>query len=91
MANTHYAHVLAGTGGAGIDEDSQRPITLDGLLTTQGSKWEDITGTPSAEYVTPEPGQIVVRVEGDVATLDGIAAAPGNTELFREALPTEEV
>ena len=88
MANTHFSHVLAGTGGTGTQEDSQRPVTLDGLLTAEGSKWEDITATDSDIYTT-EPGQIVLRVEGDVATLDAIAAAPGNVELFRDEL--EEV
>ena len=87
MANTHYSHVLAGTGGTGTQEDSQRPVTMDGLL-TEGSRWEDITATESADY-TIAPGQIVLRVEGDVATLDAIAAAPGNVELFRDELPPE--
>ena len=90
MANTHYSHVLAGTGGAGTQEDSQRPVTLDGLLTAEGSKWEDVTATDSADY-TLAPGQIVLRVEGDAATLDAVAAAPGNVELFRDELPQEVV
>jgi hypothetical protein len=86
--STHYAHVLAGTGGSGTEEDSQRPVTLDGLL-TPGSKWEDITGTEALLYIDPAPGQIVVRVEGDAAALDAIASAPGNVELFRDDLPQE--
>ena len=88
MANTHYSHVLAGTGGTGTQEDSQRPVTLDGLLTAQGSKWMDITATDAADYLIA-PGQIVLRVEGDVVTLDAVAAAPGNVELFRDELPQD--
>jgi hypothetical protein len=53
-------------------------------------KWKDITATDSDIYTT-EPGQIVLRVEGTVAVLDAIAAAPGNVELFRDELPQEVV
>jgi hypothetical protein len=91
MANTHYAHVLAKTGGAGTEEDPQRYISLDGMLTEEGAKIEDITATESALYVDPEPNLIVVKVTASEAVLDAIAASADNEEIFREALPQEVV
>lgn len=84
---THYAHMLAGTGVH--PEYSNIYTTL--LPWIAVATIEDITGTPSAEYVGLAPDSIVVKVQGSVATLDAIAASPDNVELFRDELPTELV
>lgn len=84
---THYSHILATVGPGNEFDSNKHPVSLDGFQVT----WMDITGTPHELYLDPEPNQIVLRVEADEATLDAIAAAPGNTELFRDELPPEVV
>ena len=76
------AHVLA-TGG--LLDGVKTTVSLDSFHTIGIA---DITDTPRDEYLN-SPSQVVVEITGNEAELNAVAAAPGNTELFRDELPQE--
>ena len=88
MANWIADIITPFIGDGSTEENANRPQLGDDYATL---KWEDITGTPSAQ-LTPSPNMYVLRAEVTEAVLsdiesDGIYHVLSSEEIIEDATP----